>query len=104
MIQYTHAEIRRFAQMWRIPEEKAEGMARAGVLDPKKINNSPGPEFPEGGIRFKDACEKYELPKSTLSEAVSRHTVLTLERRSWKYLILDEASVAAFAKTLGKSA
>lgn len=50
-------------------------------------------EIPEGGIRFKDALEKYELPKGTLGKWVSRGHVRILRRVSWKFVILSEDDV-----------
>ncbi len=55
-------------------------------------------EIPEGGIRFKDACDEFNIPPSCLSEAVKRGTVLELRRRGRKFLVLDRKSVVVYAE------
>ena len=54
-------------------------------------------EIPEGGIRFKDACEEFGISSGRLSEAAKRGLVTVLERRSWKFVILDRKSVEEYA-------
>ena len=55
------------------------------------------PDIPEGGIRFKDACEEFGISSGRPSNAVKYGLVTILERRSWKFVILDRESVEQYA-------
>jgi hypothetical protein len=91
VVEYTHDEIRTIARRFNTTEAVVVRMMTTEVLDKTKALDCP--ETPEGGIRFKDACEKYELVPGTLSWWVHQGHVRILERRSWKFSILSEEDI-----------
>ena len=84
---YTLAEIQARLSRDGFSEEEAK----------RVVTTLARPEIPEGGIRFKDACEEFNIPRGRLSLAIKAGLVTVLERRSWKFLILDRASIEAYA-------
>jgi len=93
VVEYTHDEIRTIARRFNTTEAVVVRMMTTEVLDKTKALDCP--ETPEGGIRFKDACEKYELAPGTIGTWIARRHVRVLAKLSWKHSILCEADIKA---------
>jgi len=91
MIEYSQAEIRTIARRFNTTEAVVVQMMTTEVLNKTKALDCP--EIPEGGIRFKDACEKYELLHGTLGVWIARGHVRILARPSRKWSILCEDDI-----------
>ena len=102
MVELTKDEIRTIARRFNTTEAVVVRMMTTEVLDKTKALDCP--ETPAGGIRFKDACEKYELLRGTLSAWVCRGYVRILARPSWKLSILSEDDIKVRVKRMREAA